>query len=79
MLEPRSFYVCRNATAPIIVILGHLELDMKVLDAGIETVKSNDCRGISRDDRDTNDILAAMQEGARFFCKDRWNFINPIV
>ena len=52
---------------------------MKVLDAGIETVKSNDCRGISRDDRDTNDILAAMQEGARFFCKDRWNFINPIV
>ena len=60
-------------------MLGHLELDMKVLDAGIETVKSNDCRGISRDDRDTNDILAAMQEGARFFCKDEWKFIDPFT
>ena len=71
--------MCRNATAPIIVMLDHLELDMKISDMGMETVKSNNYKWISRDDGNTNNVLAAMQEGVRFFCKDRWKFINPIV
>ena len=44
----------------MIVILGHLKLDIKVSDAGMETVKSNNHRGISRNDRDANGVLAIM-------------------
>jgi len=43
----------------MIIILGHLELDMEVLDAGMETMESNDCRGVSKKDGDANDMLAA--------------------
>ena len=71
MLEPRSFNVCKNVTAPMIVILGHLELDIEVLDAGIETTESDNCKGMSRSNRDANSMLATMQEGAKFSCKDR--------
>ena len=60
MLEPRSFDVCKNAAAPMIVILGCLELDTKVSDAGMETIEFNDCRGMSRKNRDANGVLAAM-------------------
>jgi len=49
---------------------------MKVLDAGMETTGSDNCRRVSRKDGDTNDVLATTQEGARFSCKDRWKFIN---
>jgi len=42
------------------MILGHLELDIEVLDAGMETTESNDCRGMSKKDRDANGILAAI-------------------
>ena len=60
----------------MIVMLGHLELDMKVLDAGMETAESDDCRGVSRKDGDTNGVLATTQEEERFSCKDGWNFID---
>ena len=75
LLEPRSFNVCKNATAPIIAMLGHSEIDMEVSDAGMETIESDDCREISRDDRDTNSVLVTTQERARFSCKDRQNFM----
>jgi len=52
---------------------------MEVSDAGIETVKSNDCRKMSKKDRDTNSILAVTREGVRFSCKDEWKFINPFT
>ena len=39
-------------------MLGHLELDMEVLNAGMETTESNDCRGVSRKDGDANSVLA---------------------
>jgi len=52
---------------------------MEVLDAGMETVESNDCRGVSRKDRNTNGVLATTQEGARFSCKDRQKFIDPFT
>ena len=41
-------------------ILGHPELDMEASDAGIEPMESNDCRGMSINDRDVNDVLATM-------------------
>ena len=44
----------------MIVMLGHLELDTEVSDAGMETIESNDCRGVSKKDRDANGVLAAM-------------------
>ena len=76
LLEPRSFDVCKNAAAPMIAMLGCSELNMEVSNADMETMESNDCREMSRKDRDTNSMLAAMQEEARFSYKDRWNFID---
>jgi len=76
LLEPRSFDVCKNAMALIITMLGCSELDIEVSDVGMETVESNDCRGVSKKDRDANGVLAATREGARFSCKDGWKFID---
>jgi len=74
--EPRSFDACKNAAAPIITMLGCPELDTEVLDAGMENAESDDCRGVSKENGDTNGVLAMTHEGARFFCKDRQKFIN---
>jgi len=60
----------------MIVMLGHLELDTEVSDADMKTAESDDCRGMSRKDRDANGVLAATREGARFSCKDGWKFID---
>ena len=77
--EPRSFDACKNAAAPMIVMLGGSELDMEVSDASIETTESDDCRGVSKKDRDANGVLAVTQEGVRFSCKDRRKFIDPFT
>ena len=77
--KPRSFDVCKNAEVPMIVMLGHSELDTEVLDASIETTDSNDCREVFRKDRDANGVLAMMQKEARFSCKDRQKFIDPFT
>ena len=63
----------------MIAMLGRSELDMEVLDAGMETTESNDCREVSKKDGDANGVLAATQEGARFSCKDGQKFINPFT
>ena len=76
MWEPRSFDVRTNAAAPMIAILGRSELDTEVLDAGMETVESNDCRELFKRDINANGMLATILEGARFSCKDRWKFID---
>jgi len=52
---------------------------MEVSDTGMETTESNDCRGISKKNGDTNGVLAIMCEGVRFSYKDRWKFINPFI
>jgi len=52
---------------------------MEVSDVGMETVESDDCRGVSKKNKDANSVLAAMQEGARFSCKDGQKFINPFT
>jgi len=41
-------------------MLSHLKSDMKVSDVGMETMEFNDCRGMSRKDRDANGVLATM-------------------
>ena len=75
LLELRSFNTCKNAVAPIIVILGYLEVNIEISNVGIEIVKSDDCREVSENDGDTNGVLAIIWEEARFSCKDRWKFI----
>ena len=39
---------------------GCSEIDLEILDVGIETVESNDCREVSVANRDTNDVLAII-------------------
>ena len=63
----------------MIAMLGHSELDTKVSDIGMETAGSDDCRELSRKDRDTNGVLAIIWEGARFSYKNGWKFINPFT
>jgi len=57
-------------------MLGHSELDTEVLDAGMKTAESDDCRGVSRKDGDANGVLAVTREGVKFSCKDRQKFNN---
>ena len=63
----------------MILILDCSEVDTEVSSVDMETTESNNCREVSRDDRDTNGVLAAMQERARFFYKDRWKYIDPFI
>ena len=77
--KPGSFDVCKNAVISMIVMLGCLELDTEVLDVGIETMVSNDCRKMSRKDGDTNGVLAMTWEEVRFSCKDGQKFIDPFI
>ena len=60
MWEPGSFNARKNAAAPMIVMLGLSELDMEVLDASMETMESDECRGVFKKDRDANGVLAVM-------------------
>jgi len=60
----------------MIVMLGHSELDIEISDTGMETAKSDDCREMSKKNRDTNGVLAIMQKGVRFSCKDEQKFID---
>jgi len=60
LLEPRSFDACKNAAAPMIAMLGHLELDTEVSDTDMKTAESNDYRGMSRKDGDANGVLAII-------------------
>ena len=63
----------------MIAMLGHSELDTEISDAGMETTKFNNCRGVSEKDGDTNGVLAATHEGARFSCKDGQKFIDLFI
>jgi len=49
---------------------------MEVLDAGMEITEPNDCRGVSKKDRDANGVLATTREGVKFSCKDGQKLIN---
>ena len=69
----------KNAAVLMITMLDHSELDTEVSDGGIETMESNDCRGVSRKNGDANGMLATMQEEVRLSYKDRRKFINPFT
>jgi len=56
--KPGSFDVHKNIAAPMIAMLDHPELDTEVSDVDMETVESDDCRGMSRKDGDVNGVLA---------------------
>jgi len=58
LLELRSFDICKNVIAPMIAILDCLEFDIEISDAGMETAESDDYRGMLRNDRDVNGVLA---------------------
>ena len=60
-------------------MLGHSEIAMEVSDVGMETAESDDCREISKNNRNTNSVLAMMWKGARFSHKYRWKFIDLFV
>ena len=60
MWEPGSFDVRKNAAAPMIAMLDHSELDMEVSDAGMETTESDNCRGVSKKNRDANGVLGVI-------------------
>ena len=62
----------------MIVMLGRSELDMEVSNADIETTEFDDCRRLSKRDRDANGVLAATQEEARFSCKDGQKFMTHL-
>ena len=79
LLEPRSFDVHKNAAAPMIAMLDYSELDTEVWDAGMKTMESNDCRGMSRKNGDANNVLATTQKGVRFSCKDGWKFVDSFT
>ena len=58
--ESGSFDVHKNTIAPIIMMLGCSELDTEILDVGMETAESSNCRGMFRKNRDANGILATI-------------------
>ena len=65
-----------NAAVLMIVILNYLEIDTKVSNADMETVRFYDCREVSGDNGYINGVLAAIWERAKFSCKDRQKFMN---
>jgi len=75
LLKSESFNIHKKATISIIII-DYLKLDMEVSDVGMKTTRSNKYREISRDNRNTNSMLATIYKEARFSCKDRWKFIS---
>ena len=57
-------------------MLDYSELDIEVSDTDMKAMESNDHREVSRNDRDTNGMLATIQEGMRFSYKDGQKFID---
>ena len=50
LLEPKSFDVYKNTTAPMIAMLDHSKIDIEISDTSMEITDSNNYREISRDD-----------------------------
>jgi len=71
LLEPRSFDVYKNTIVLIIVMLSHSEINTEVSDVNMKSIESDSYREILGNNKDTNSMLVAIQERARFSCKDR--------
>ena len=48
-------------------MLGCSEVNIKILNANMKTVEFDNCREISENNRNTNNILVIIQEKAKFF------------
>ncbi len=59
-------------------MLGHLEIDMEVSDAGMKIVEFNDYKEVSGDDRDANGVLAVTWKRATFF-PQRWTEVYQSI
>jgi len=60
LLELRIFDACKNAAALMIAMLGCSEINIEVSDTSVEIAESDNCREMSRDNRDVNSVLAAI-------------------
>ena len=78
MWEPGSFDAHKNAAAPIIAILGRLELDTEVSDADMETAESDNCRGMSKKNGDANGVLATTPEELRMSSDGKYPQIQSL-
>ena len=58
LLELGSFDACRNTIILMIAILGYSEVNIEVLNIGIKTVGSSDCR--LGNNRNINGMLAVI-------------------
>ena len=52
LLESRSFDIYKKTTLPMIVMLDNLELNTKVSDISMETMKTNNCRELLNNNED---------------------------
>ena len=59
--------MCKNAIVLMITMLGCSEVNIKILNANMKTVEFDNCREISENNRNTNNILVIIQEKAKFF------------
>jgi len=71
LFESKSFDIYKNVTTSIIVILDCLEVDIKILDIGMENTVFDEYREILESNGIANEVLAIMQERTRFFYKDK--------
>jgi len=70
--KTRDLYkVYKNVTTSIIVILDCLEVDIKILDIGMENTVFDEYREILESNGIANEVLAITQERTRFFYKDK--------
>jgi len=60
LLKPESFDIRKKIKALLIIILGCLEINIKILDVDIETAESSEYKDILRIDRVANGILAII-------------------
>ena len=60
MLKPESFSIWKKADVLIIVILGHLKINVEVLDISVEAVMFGKYREMSEVDDITNSILTII-------------------
>ena len=54
----------------IIAMLDYSEVNIEILDIGMKIAEFDNCKKVLKDDGDTNEVLATIQERARFSCKD---------
>ena len=48
----------KNATALMIAMLDHSEIDIEILSVGMKTMESDDCKEMLEDNKDANRVLA---------------------